>query len=231
MRLEQAGSFGPLALLMMRETGAEGYVLYAYEQRSSFPVRLSAYGLDVPPCEHEGLSVARLPLRLQNREVGWLAFVFRAAAIPEDTRRLLERLARMFESIWSLFYDPERVIDLATRISRRQAELADLKIAERALGFLKHPEPGAAETMALHVESVLRTRRFEAILDQFAGDLDDQLEERKIIAEAKNLLQSTQGITEEEAYSQLRLSSRRSRRRIFEVAHQLVKARPNAQST
>jgi AmiR/NasT family two-component response regulator len=82
--------------------------------------------------------------------------------------------------------------------------------------------------MALDVESVLRTRRFEAMLDQFAGDLEDQLEERKIIAEAKDLLQATQGITEEEAYSQLRLNSRRSRRRIFEVAHQLVKARLDA---
>jgi AmiR/NasT family two-component response regulator len=55
--------------------------------------------------------------------------------------------------------------------------------------------------MALDVESVLRTRRFEAMLDQFAGDLEDQLEERKIIAEAKDLLQATQGITEEETYS------------------------------
>jgi hypothetical protein len=231
MKLEQSGSFGPLALLVMRETGAEGYVLYVYEHGGASPVRLFGSGLEVPPNEQPGISVARFPLRLQNREVASLAFVFRAAGVPDSARPLLERLARMFESIWSLFYDPERVIDLATRISRRQAELADLRIAERALGFLKHPEPGAAETMALHVESVLRTRRFETILDQFAGDLEDQLEERKTIAEAKNLLQTTQGITEEEAYSQLRLSSRRSRRRIFEVAHQLVKARPNAQST
>jgi hypothetical protein len=132
----------------------------------------------------------------------------------------------MFESIWSLFYDPERVIALATRISRRQSELADLEIAERALGFLKLPEPGAAATMALHVESVLRTRRFEAILDQFAGDLEDQLGERKIIAEAMDLLQATQGITEEEACSQLRLSSRRSRRRIFEVSSPTCQSAP-----
>jgi hypothetical protein len=231
MSLKQAGSFKPLVLRVMCETGADEYALDGYDQGCAFPVRLSGHGLQVPAGKQEGLSVARLPLRVQNREVGSLAFVFRATAISGDAGRLLKRCARMLESIWSLFDTPERVIDLATRISRRQAELADLKIAERALGFLSHPEPGAAETMVLHVESVLRTRRFEAILDQFAGDLEDQLEERKIIAEAKDLLQTTHGITEEEAYSQLRLSSRRSRRRIFDVAHQLVKARSNTQST
>jgi ANTAR domain len=215
----------------MRETGAAGYALDGYEQGSAFAVRLSADGLEVPRGEQEGLSVARLPLHVRDREVGCLAFIFRVAAIPKDTWRLLERFARMLESIWSLFDTPEKVIDLATRISRRQAELADLKIAERALGFLNHPQPGAAETMALHVESVLRARRFEAILDQFAGDIEDQLEDRKVIAKAKELLQATHGITEDEAYSQLRLSSRRSRRRISEVAEQLVKGRSNAQST
>jgi hypothetical protein len=143
----------------MRETGVEGYALDGYEQGCAIPFRLSAHRLEIPVGEQEEcLSVARLPPCVQNREVGSLAFVFRVAATPDDTRRLLERFARVLESIWSLFDTPERVIDLATQISRRQAELADLKIAERALGFLNHPEPGAPETMAQHVESVLRVR-------------------------------------------------------------------------
>jgi hypothetical protein len=229
MRLEQAGSFEPLVLLVMRETSADGYVLYGYEQDCAFPVRLSSHGLEVPPAEQAGLSVARLPLRVQNRDLGSLAFVFRASAVPDTAWRVLGRLARMLESIWSLFATPEGAIDLAVRISRRQAELADLKIAERAVGFLKHPEPDSVDTLAIHVECVLRARRFEAVLDQFASELEDQLEERKIITRAKELLQTTHGITEEEAYAQLRLSSRRSRRRISEIAHQLVNGRINAE--
>jgi hypothetical protein len=223
MQLDEVGSFAPLALLTMRETGADGYALYAYQNGEALPVRLSGCGVAIPVSEQKGLSVARLPLRVQNREVGSLAFVFRAPAVPPQASRPLDRLARAFESIWSLYADPDRAIDLVNRINLRQAELADLKIADRARGYLTHPEPGAVETMALHVECVLRARRFESLLDQFAHELDEQIEERKVISQAKNLLQSAQGLTEEEAYSQLRLSSRRSRRRLVDVAQQLIK--------
>jgi AmiR/NasT family two-component response regulator len=48
---------------------------------------------------------------------------------------------------------------------------------------------------------VLCARRFEAILHQFAGEVEDELEERKIIAKAKNVLHTVHGITEDEAYS------------------------------
>jgi hypothetical protein len=219
----QAVSFAPLALLALRETGAAGYGLYAYESGSTVPVRLYGCGLPIPAGPQPGLAAARFALQVENRKVGFIAFVFRAPAVPEEANRALERLARTLESVWSLFVTPPAVIELAKRISRRQAELADLKIAERAQGFLNHCEPGAGETMALHVECVLRTRRFEALLEQCARDLEDQIEERKVIAQAKSLLQMVHGVSEEEAYAQLRLSSRRSRRRIFEVAHQLIR--------
>jgi hypothetical protein len=218
----QAASFAPLALLAMRETGAAGYGLYAYESGDTVPVRLYGCGLPIPAGPQEGLAVVRFEFQVENRKVGFLAFVFRASAVADEANRVLERLARTLESVWSLFVTPQTAIELAKRISRRQAELADLKIAERARGFLSHPEPGAAETMAVHVECVLRTRRFEQLLEQCARDLEDQIEERKVIAQAKSLLQTVHGVSEEEAYAQLRLSSRRSRRRIFEVAHQLI---------
>lgn len=231
MQPDQAGSFEPLALLTMRETGADGYVLHAYESGGAPPVRILGCGLVVPDCDQEGFSVVRFPLQVQNRNVGSVAFVFRVPVISSQAMRSLKRLARTLESIWSLYAPPDRTMDLVTRISRQQAELADLKIADRAHGFLTHPEPDAGETMAMHVECVVRARRFEALLDQFAHELEDQIEERKVITRAKNLLQSTHGITEEEAHAQLRLSSRRSRRRLVEVAHQLIKGQHDTQST
>jgi hypothetical protein len=217
-----ARSFAPLAVLAMRETGAAGFALYAYEIAGTVPVRLCGCGLAIPAGPQQGLSVAQFGLEAEDRKVGFVAFVFRTPAVPEEANRNLEGLARTLESIWSLFVTPKTVIDLAKRISLRQAELADLKIAERAQGFLNHPEPGVGETMALHVECVVRARRLEALLEQFARELEDQVEERKIIAQAKSLLQVVHGVTEEEAYAQLRLSSRRSRRRIYEVAQQLI---------
>jgi hypothetical protein len=227
----QAGSFAPLALLAMRETGAAGYALYAFESGGTVPVRISGCGVAVPAGPRPDLSVAQFGLQVDGRKAGFVVFVFQAPAVPEGARETLERLARALESIWSLFVTPKAVIELAHRISRRQAELADLKIAERAQGFLNHPAPDSGDTMTLHVECVLRARRFEAVLEQFARDLEDQIEERKVIALAKDLLQSRHGVTEDEAYAQLRLSSRRSRRRIFEVAHQLIKDQYDAQST
>ncbi|MBV8728432.1 MAG: ANTAR domain-containing protein [Acidobacteriia bacterium] len=231
MQKDQAESFAPLALLAMRETGANGYVLEAYENGGKRPARLSACGLVVPPNAQPGISVARFGLRVQTREVGSVAFVFRAPTIPVNAVAVLERVARTLESIWSLYAAPQRALELVARIARQQAELADLKIADRAHGFLVHPEPGAGETIALHVEAVLRTRHFEALLEQSARELEDQIEERKVIREAKHFLQAAHGLTEEEAHAQLRLSSRRSRRRLAEVANQLIQGQYAAQST
>lgn len=231
MELEQAGSFAPLALLAMRETGAAGYVLYAYENGGSLPVRLASCGLAVPVRDQEGFSVARFPLWVQNREVGTVAFVFRQPAIPEPAWRSLQRMARTLEAVWSLFVAPDRVVELATRISRLQAELADLKIADRARGFLIHPEATGGGVMALHVDSVLQARRFESLMAETVRELENQIEERKLVSQAKTLLQSTYGLSEEQAHARLRLTSRRSRRRLGDVAQQFLKGRYDTQPT
>jgi hypothetical protein len=108
MQIGQAASFAPLALLAMREMGADGYVLYTYENGGSFPVRLCGEGLPVPCCERGGLAVARIPLRVQNREVGYIGFVFRGAAVPEGAAGTIESLARTLESIWSCSRVPKK---------------------------------------------------------------------------------------------------------------------------
>ena len=68
------------------------------------------------------------------------------------------------------------------------------------------------------------------LLQQFAQDLEEQIEERRLIARAKSLLQNTYGISEEQAHARLRLSSLRSRRRLGEVADQLIKGQYGTQS-
>ena len=78
MDVQQAVCLAPLALLAMREINADGFVLYGYEKGGACPVLLCGCGLEVPAQQQEGLSVSRFPLRVENREVGWLAFVFRA---------------------------------------------------------------------------------------------------------------------------------------------------------
>jgi response regulator NasT len=106
--------------------------------------------------------------------------------------------------------------------------LADLKIAERARGFALNPRPNAIGIISHHVDSVLQTHRLPTQLQQIAEDLEHQLAERALISRAKNLLQSAQGISEDQAYALLRASSRKSRRKIGAVARQVIGATSQA---
>ena len=229
MSLGQVESLAPLALLAMRETGAAGYAIHRFDGNSA--ICLSSYGLSIAEGREDGLLVAHFSLRVEGTEVGTLSFVFRSLGIPESACGILERLARTIESVWLLSYTPDTLIQLATRIGRLHAELADLKIADRARGFLAHPEPNATGILARHVESVLQARRFEAQFEQLVGELEGQIHERKLISEAKSLLQRSHGSSEEEAYARLRVTSRRSRRRLGDVAQQVIERKYDAHST
>jgi hypothetical protein len=226
MSLGHVESLAPLAL---RETVATGYAIHRFDGSSA--ICLSAYGLSIAEGREEGLPVAHFSLCVKAIEVGTLSLVFRSRAIPESAGAVLERLARTIESVWLLSYTPDTLIQLATRIGRLQAEMADPKIADRARGFLAHPEPNATGILARHVESVLQAQRLEAQLEQLVGELENQIHVRKLISEAKSLLQRSYGLTEEEAYARLRVTSRRSRRRLGDVAQQVIEWKYDAHST
>jgi len=185
----------------------------------------------MPDGLQDGLSEIRFPLRVDDAETGLMAFVFRAGEVSEGSRRVLERVARAIESIWALSSAPLGVVELATRVAQLQHELADLKIADRARGFLEHPEPNAIGILAHHVEGVLQARRLEALLAQLAGELEEQINERKVIAQAKYVLQKAYGLSEEQAYARLRATSRKSRRRLGVVAQQFIESEYDTQST
>jgi len=120
---------------------------------------------------------------------------------------------------------------LASRIGSLDAQLAAIKIAERAQGLLENgllansaPDPGAVETIARHVETVLQGRQVGGALEELIRDLEDRLDERKLLVRAKALLQRVHGMTEEQAYLQLRVRSRTSRKRLRVVAQELIGA-------
>lgn len=223
----QLQSLAPLALLAMREAGADGCALYRRSPESATLVRMYAYGVMEPDNRERDVSVASFMLRLENGEVGKLVFAFRAPGIPEGARHVLEQTARTMESIWSLYHASESAVQLASRVGRLQAELADVKIADRVRGFLVNPKPNATGIIAHHVQGILQARRLPILLESLARELEDQLAERQWIAQAKNLLQGTQGLSEEQAYAQLRVSSRKSRRRLGAVAQQFIERQSN----
>jgi len=55
------------------------------------------------------------------------------------------------------------------------------------------------------------------------SELEQEIEERRLAGQAKQILQTIQGISEEQSHAQLRLLSRKSRRRLKEVAEQVIR--------
>jgi len=218
---EPGTSLGPLALLAMREAGADGYALYRNGHDGGVEC-FSSGGFLLPEQNPDDQLVVRIPLRVVDIQAGVACFLFQGKAIREDQQAVLERAARTIENVWSLSGTSERVLALAIRISRLQAEVADLKIADRTRGFLERAVPNATEIMAEHVAEVSRAHRLEALLEQKVRELEIQLSERRLVSEANSLLRSSYGLSEEQAYGRLRLTSRRSRQRLGEVARRFL---------
>ncbi|HEV3237926.1 MAG TPA: ANTAR domain-containing protein [Gemmataceae bacterium] len=90
----------------------------------------------------------------------------------------------------------------------------------RSLAFV--PSTGGLEAIQVGLYnlaiSLFRDRTWQARVDQLQSRLNDRI----IIERAKGILVQTLNITEEEAYKRLRLSSRRHRRQIRDIAQSLL---------
>jgi ANTAR domain len=212
-----------LAQLALRETRADGFAIYELD-RGGGPVLKSSGGFQIPGNEAEGPGVVAFPLRIGDGVSGRLSFFFCNASIGASTRLLLEKIAQTVESVWRFSRAPERYTEIAQRIGELEVELADAKIADRASGLLQNAaaSSGPIDAIARHVESVLRPSEIESMLAQFEHDLVEQLAERQLTSQAKALLQSRYGMSEEQAHAHLRVLSRTTRRRLKDVAQALI---------
>jgi ANTAR domain len=220
-----------LALFAMYAAGADGYTLFEIGEAGGAPLVRHSNGLAVPQWLDPGdessvpsagvLAVALFPLYEDGAPAGSLAFVFRGSEISEDKLSILSRFARIIETVQAL---PHTTASLAARIGTLDAELAGIKIAERARGILAGtlPRPEAIETLVSHVERVLEGRQFGSVLEQMLPELEDQLATKRAVLRAKALLESRHGMSEEQAYFHLRVKSRSTRRRLSEVAQELL---------
>lgn len=112
----------------------------------------------------------------------------------------------------------------AARIGEMEAELADAKIAARVSGLLSDGAKngdviGAIES---HVQAVLRPSQFGTMLEQTLRELEEEIAERELAAQAKAVLQGAHGISEEQAHVLLRQISRKSRRPLRQVAREVI---------
>jgi AmiR/NasT family two-component response regulator len=80
----------------------------------------------------------------------------------------------------------------------------------------------AIDTIVRHAESVLRPSQLRTALGQFTKEIEQELAERELAARAKAVLQSRYGMSEDQAHVHLRLVSRQSRKRLRDVARDVL---------
>jgi hypothetical protein len=218
-------SLEPLALLALRESGADGYALYEMDRENGSARLIASYGLALPGPEEKGVYVVSLSLFADTRVFGILSFTFRSEIASRNASPLLARAAHAIEAVWRLAHLRRAYADAAARVGELEAALADSKIADRARGLLEGAaEPGSIGIMERHVEVVLRAARSGQALETAFRDLEDELEERRLTAVAKSILRQTYGMSEEQAHMHLRSLSRNSRRPLKEIARELIGA-------
>jgi hypothetical protein len=155
---------------------------------------------------------------------GLLIFVFKGNTIAPVTRTVLQRIAGAIEAVWRLTFLPSAYAQTAARIGEMETNLADAKIADRARGMLAKGEPphDAVDTIVRHVETVLRPGQFGTAIKQIQEQVEQEIAERELANRAKAVLQTRYGMSEDQAHVHLRLVSRKSRKRLRDVARDLL---------
>ena len=217
-------SLQPLAQIALADTGADGYAIYQVDPTTTLRELKFAWGVPVPEPGDAGFTVDSFPLRVGEATSGILTFVFRGSAIHPGTRAALERVAAAIEGVWRLALVPGAYARNAARIGELEMELTDSKIADRASGMLAKGAPprDAIDTIVRHVETVLRPGQLETVLGQLTQEIEQEIAERELTSRAKAVLQSRYGMSEDQAHVHLRLVSRKSRKRLRDVARDLL---------
>jgi hypothetical protein len=225
MSQELPRSLQPLALLALKEAGADGYAIYQVDPKTQARELKFSWGVPVPESSEGGFTVDSFPLRAADAVTGILVFVFRGSAITPAARAVLERIAGAIEEVWRLSLAPAAYARTAARIGELETELADSKIADRARGLLANAAApqDAIDTIVRHVESVLRPGHLSTVLGQLTQEIEHEIAERELASRAKAVLQSRYGMSEDQAHVHLRLVSRKSRKRLRDVARDVLR--------
>jgi hypothetical protein len=217
-------SVEPLALLALQQAAADGCAVYQLDAETGVRILHFAAGVPVPESGTGAFTVSSFPLRVDETLAAILVLVFRGRTIAPRASATVEQIARAIQDVWRLSLRSGIYARNAARIGALEAELADAKIADRARGLLSAgtAPANAIDTILGHVESVLRPSDLANTLARFERELAQEIAERQVTSQAKAVLQSRYGISEEQAHVHLRLVSRTTRRKLLEVAQALI---------
>lgn len=174
---------------------------------------------------------AVLPLYTDGLVSAVLVLVFSDEAHRRSSAPVLRKIAPVFESLARFFTEQSRQVKLASRITELESTIAVDKILDRARGLLReHPQLNehTIELVDRHVAKVLAPNQFSQVLRDRLRELEGLAAERDITARAKRVLQEQNGFSEERAYLLLRTLSRQRRKRISEIAREIVDGQSSA---
>lgn len=215
-----------LAQLAMRESGADAFTLYAIDSGSGVRVEQCSSGVTVPDPTGNGFEVVAFSLHTERKVAARLVFGFRGKEVPAPSRIALGQVVSAIESVWEFSRFTTAYARLGERLGALEEELASSKIADRARGLLaKRSSEDPIKMILLHVEGVARKVQSGTALAKLLEEMEDELTLRKLAGQAKTVLQNDHGMSEEEAHIHLRLTSRRSRKSVKDVARELINAR------
>ncbi len=220
-------SLRDLARLGLRTANAAGYAIDQLMADGEAWLRKWAEGVPVPETDGCGLVVLCFPMGMENTETGALSFVFRGEAISDQARALTTQFATAADAIWRNWSSAGVYARSVNRIAELEAKLADSKISDRARGLLESalPPSEAVEMISQYIDNALRSNQLGRALDELARDAEYDLAGYQLVRRAKALLRSRGGMSEEQAHLYLRYASRSSRRRLPEVAAEILTSR------
>ncbi|HWB84231.1 MAG TPA: ANTAR domain-containing protein [Bryobacteraceae bacterium] len=214
-------SLSALALMGTRWASVDGYAFFEKSGNGLFR-RLTSCGLPIPD-DLLDRNIVQYPLPANTLTEGVVAFAIPVPPKCPDFRERLDQVAEMIRLVWGATESIDRGSELVDRVRNLEAQLLDAKIADRVRGLLENREDSDFVTViAQHVQRVLRPPDSRRILEKALADLEEELAERHTTALAKTILRSKTSMTEGQAHAYLRTLSRRSRRRLKDVAMEII---------
>jgi hypothetical protein len=218
-------SLSALAQVAMRETGADGYAFFRRNPDAQSLTRHDAGGIRIGE-EAIASQLAHVVTYKMGTD-GVLAFVFQDETRVGRARPQLDRIAASIDAVWSAAQTAGRYSELASEVADLEVRLMDSKIADRVRGLLGNPgDSSPLDAIARHVEGILRPASTGRVLEELSRSLEEEVEERRLTNRAKAILQSVHGMSEEQAHAHLRQTSRKTRRKLKDVAVDLIERHP-----
>ena len=220
-------SLSALAEVVLRETNATGYAIFQKTLEAPGLARIAARGTEIPGpalLEQTDRAVVTFPLHAGGPADGFIAFSFADEAAAILAGEPLSRTVEAIEAVWAARHLDARYFRLVRRLSILESQLIDSKIADRARGILadSNPNPDILDSLVRHVHTVLRPSSVSLGLENLLRELEEEIEERRVTGQAKALLETAHGLSEEQAYLFLRTQSRKSRRRLKDIARDVI---------